>query len=238
MRARRDAAVFLSTLLILTLIGTAAAADLADRRTTDFLNALKADDFAAAARNCTAAMKAHLPELESGWKRVIGAYGNLRAFKIVDRSSSAGVELRTANLDFQRPSGLAAQVAVDASGQVVGIHFVPAAVPAGAEKLADERANQMISRLRDGNFQAAEAHFDSRMKSLLPPHALEVAWKQRTSSLGTLAGWKLVSRTEIGGYLVRIVNLDFDKAPKAFALKISVDSAGHIGGFYFMEAQP
>jgi hypothetical protein len=41
----------------------------------------------------------------------------------------------------------------------------------------------------------------------------------------------------MGAIPVRIVNIDFAKGPKAFALKIAVDPSGEIGGFYFIEAQ-
>jgi hypothetical protein len=54
-----------------------------------------------------------------------------------------------------------------------------------ADKIADDRVNEMLQGLRDGKFDVAENHFDSKMKSLFGPSALEQAWKQRRFAWST-----------------------------------------------------
>ncbi len=212
-------------------------ADLADQRTTELLTALETNDYAAAQRHCSARVQSAFSQVETGWQQVTQAYGKLESFQITNRTSADGMDIRIANLNFERPSGLAAKVAIDSDGNVAGLFFVAAAVSPEASKIADQRVTEMLEALRDSKFDVAESHFDSTMQRLLPPKALEDAWKPRTDSLGDLKAWRIVGRSEVSGVQVRIVNLDFTKAPKAFALKIAVDAAGEIGGLYFVPAQ-
>lgn len=214
-----------------------ALADLSDQRATEFVTALQHNDFDSAERVCSALMRAGMPQIKEAWQKEIGAFGRLESFEVTGRSSTNGVQVRIVTLNFERPSGLAAQIAVDGRGDVSGLYFVAAKASPETDKLADDRVNEMVQGLRDHKFDVAEAHFDSTMKSVLGPSALEQAWKQRTASLGALTAWRIVGRGEVSGSLVRLVNIDFAKAPKAFALRIAVDLSGEIGGLYFVEAQ-
>jgi hypothetical protein len=239
MNLRTCRLIFSSMLVCASLLvfNAVARADPADQRATEFLTALQSDDFTAVERLCSAKMQAGMPQIKAAWQQETAAYGKLKSFEITSRKSEEGVDVRIATLNFERPSGLAAQIAIDGDGNVSGLYFVAAETnssPAAA-KIADDRVNEMLAALRDGNFDGAEAHFDSAMKSLLGPSVLQAAWKERTASLGDLKSWQIAERTVIGGFLVRIVNCDFAKAPKAFALKISFDSSGEIGGFYFVQ---
>jgi len=217
--------------------GGLALADLSDQRTTEFLTALQHNDFDAADRLCNTLMRAGMPRIKEAWEKETAIFGRLESFQITDRSAANGMQLRIVTLNFERPSGLAARIAIDGLGNISGLYFVPAKASPEAGKIADDRVNEMLEGLRDDKFDIAETHFDSTMKSLLGPNALEQAWKQRTAPLGALTAWQIVSRADVGGNLVRIVNLDFTKAPKAFALRIALDPLGEIGGLYFVEAQ-
>ncbi|MGC1342265.1 MAG: hypothetical protein WA854_08060 [Candidatus Binataceae bacterium] len=212
-------------------------ADLADQRTTEILTALEANDYSAAQRHCSAQVRAGFPQVIRAWQQVTDTYGKLESFEITGRTSVNGMDVRTANLNFEHPSGLAAQVSINADGNIAGMFFVAAVGSPHGSRTADERVTELLEALRDGKFDAAEVHFDSTMKRLLPPSALETAWKQQTGSLGDLKTWRIVGRPEIEGSQVRIVNLDFANALKAFALKVSVSASGEIGGLYFIPAQ-
>jgi len=217
-----------------------ASADPSDQRATEFLTALQHNDFDAAGRLCSGLMRAEMPQLKKAWQEETAPFGKLESFDITDRSTASGMQVRIVTLNFERPSGVAAQITIDGRGDVSGLYFVPAKaspVSPEADKIADDRVNEMLQGLRNGKFDVAETHFDSRMKSLFGPSALEQAWKQRTASVGALTGWRIVGRGNVGVIPVRIVNLDFAKGPKAFALRIAVDPSGEIGGFYFTEAQ-
>ncbi|HUA32069.1 MAG TPA: alpha/beta fold hydrolase [Candidatus Binataceae bacterium] len=232
------ATVVLTSLLAL---GGAASADLADQSATKFLTALQHNDFDAASKVSSDRMRAAMPQIQSAWQQETAAFGQLKSFEITDRASAQGEQVRIVNLTFERPSGLAAQIAVDGLGNVSGIYFVAAkASPEAAaesKKLADDRVNEMLKALQQENFDAAEAHFDSQMKSLFGPAAFEQAWKERTGSLGDLKAWRIARSADNGGIAVRVVNVDFANKSKAFALKIAIDSLGEISGLYFVDAQ-
>jgi len=229
--------------LVLVVIGSIlaaggqACADIADQRASEFLTALQHNDFDAAAKVSNAMVRAGMPKVEEAWRRIVSTYGPLKSFEIADRSASQGVQVRTVNLSFERPSGSAAQITIDDMGNVSGVYFVAAKESAEVERLADDRVNEMLRALQQARFDQAETHFDSQMKSLFGPAKFEQAWKERTGSLGELKAWRIVGRANAQGSTVRIVNLDFATAAKAFALKIAVSPSGEIGGLYFVEAQ-
>jgi uncharacterized protein len=236
---RTLASATLLAALVCIVMARMAHADIADQRTTELLTALQAGNFTDAEKHFDETMKAALPpeKLESVWKQVTSQTGPLNSFDITGHISLGGADVRIVDLHFERPAGLTAQVAVNSTGLVSGLFFRPATVQAApsAQKLADDRVNQMLEAIRDSKFEVAEEHFDATMKAALPPGALEAAWKQRASSLGTLTAWYIVGRSEASGVLLRIVNVDFATAPKAFALRIAVDLSGDVSGLYFVE---
>jgi dienelactone hydrolase len=232
-------AIAMAALLCDVCVGGVARADIADQRTTELLTALQANNFTGAEAHFDVNMRAGLPpeKLEAVWKQLTGQVGPLKSFETRERTATGGADVRIADLKFER-GNLIAQVAVNSSGQVAGLFFKPgeeAALP-DVQKLADEHVNQILGAIRDARFDAAEDHFDATMKSGFPPNALAHAWRQRTASLGALKAWRIVGRSDTGGIVLRIINVDFATAPKAFALKIAVDPSGDIGGFYFIEA--
>lgn len=233
-------AILLIALMCIAMV-TVARAEFAEQRTTELLTALQAGKFNDAEAHFDATMKAGLPpeRLESVWKQITSQTGALKSFEIAERTSASGVDVRIVDLHFERPPGLTAQVAVNSAGMVSGLFFRPATAEQAApnsQKLADDRVNQMLMAIRDAKFDAAEAHFDATMKSGLPPNTLEDQWKQKTASLDALTQWRIVGRSESSGILLRIVNLDFATAPRAFALRIAVDLSGDISGLYFVDA--
>ncbi len=239
MRGTRFTVIGLIAIICL-VAASVARADFADRRTTELLIALQAGEFTDAEKHFDATMKAALPpeKLESVWKQITSQTGALRSFDITGRTSVGGADVRFVDLHFERPAGLTAQVAVNSAGLVSGLFFSPATAQAAPnlQKLADDRVNQMLEAIRDAKFAAAEEHFDATMKSGLPPNALEDLWQQKTASLGALTQWRIVGRSETSGVMVRIVNLDFATAPKAFALRLAVNASGQIAGLFFIAA--
>jgi dienelactone hydrolase len=223
-------------------VANVARADIADQRTTELLSALQAGNFTEAEAHFDATTKAGLAPEKLGkvWNQLTSELGPLQSFEVTGRTSVGGNDVRIADLHFAHASGWIAQVGVNSAGLVSGLWFKPAEAEkpsADAQKLADDRVNEMLGAIRDGKFDAAEEHFDAAMKSAFPPSALEAAWTPRTESLGGLKVWRIVGRSDAGGgVLLRIVNLDFATTPKAFALRIAIDPNGDIGGFFFVEA--
>ena len=226
---------------LLMFLGVARA-DLADDRTDQFLSALQSNRLSSVEQHCSPAVRAIFPKVQDVWSQLVAQYGSLKSFNITSRSQVEGQDLRIAILKFEHSDAFEAQVSIDGEGNVSGIYFVPAAANAGtavSAKAADDRVNQMLAALRENNFSAAEDHFDAAMKSAFPPKALEDEWKKRADPIGVLKSWRIVGRADgPAGMQIRLVNLAFAQAPKAFALRLGIDSAGDIGGFYFVETQP
>jgi hypothetical protein len=219
---------------------TVAHAQAADQRTTELLTALQAGNFSSAEAHFDDRMQAGLPpeKLQSVWEQLTSHNGALKSFDITGRFSTGGEDVRIATLHFEHSGELFAQVAVNSAGMVSGLFFRPATAEKAspeADRLADERVNQMLEAIRDGKFDAAEDHFDATMKSALPPATLQSTWTQQTSALGALTAWRIVGRSAVDGITMRIVNLDFGSKPKAFALRLGLDPSGAIAGLYFVE---
>jgi dienelactone hydrolase len=238
-------AISLCALVSLTLWAITARADLAQKRGEEMLAALQAGKFDKAEVHFDGVMRAALPPAKLGavWTQFTDQNGSLQSFKLAEQREIGGHQIRIFNLEFERGSTLAAQISINSlSHEISGLYFSqppPKPLSATESKRADNRVSEMLEKLRDADFEAAETHFDSAMSQALPPADLAIQWHQRTDSLGALKSWRIASRFDAGGgILVRIVNLEFEKASKPFALKIAVDPSGEIGGLFFVAPAP
>lgn len=68
-------------------------------------------------------------------------------------------------------------------------------------------ANELLAALQAGDALRASAHFDAKMREVLPPPTFERVWKQTTDPLGRFVWWKLDDSTGA----VRTANLSFEK---------------------------
>ncbi len=215
-----------------------ARADLADQRTEELLKQLQAGRFEQAEQHFDSRARAELPpdKLATVWRQLTAELGALETFKIIERNSLGSSAMRTADLTFEHASGWIAQVGLNASGEIVSLFFRPGPQAASREagKRGDRNIDEMMAALRDRRFDAATNHFDAAMKSALTPAQLADAWRQRTASLGALKSWRIASRTDVGGIQVCVVNLEFEKQSKPFALKIAIDPSLDVGGLYFV----
>src|SRR5580698_7526139 len=121
-------ALLAAALLVSLMCGAKVArADVADQRTTELLQALQAGKFDEAEAHFDVRMKGGLPpdKLASVWNQLTANYGPLKSFEISQRTSTNGIDVRIADLHFERASGLSAQVAIDSAGRVAGLFFVP-----------------------------------------------------------------------------------------------------------------
>jgi hypothetical protein len=136
-----------------------ARADIADQRTTELLQALQAGKFDEAEAHFDVRMRGGLPpdKLESVWNQLIARYGPLKSFEISQRTSTNGVDVRIADLHFERASGLSAQIAIDSAGRVAGLFFVPS-------KTAEPATNAPY--IRPASFTSYEAKVGSGDDSL------------------------------------------------------------------------
>jgi hypothetical protein len=221
-------------------MSTIARADIADQRTTEVLNALRAGKFGDAETNFDPSAKAQLPaeKLESVWKQITSELGPLKSFEITMRVPAGSAQVRIVRLHFESASSWVAQVIVNSSGQVAGLLFTASnteKASSEAQSKADDAVNHFLEEIRTSKFAAAEQRFDETTKSKFPPGTLEKTWKSQTASLRTLKRWHIVDRSDApGGVEIRIVNLDFVSKPRALALKVVLDPSGAIGGISFV----
>jgi dienelactone hydrolase len=68
-------------------------------------------------------------------------------------------------------------------------------------------ANELFASLQAGDEVRASAHFDAKMREVLPPATLQRVWKQMTDGLGRFVWWKIVDSTGA----VRVADLSFEK---------------------------
>jgi dienelactone hydrolase len=211
----------------------------ADQRASEFLSELQAGDYAKAETHFNGTMQAQLPPAKLGliWEQLTSAYGRLTSYAITARTEVNGAPLRIVSLDFENgASVVTAQIAFDSLGQIAGLYFVPTKASSADSQLADQRANELVAALQAGNFQHAEAAFNTVMKKALPPGQLESIWRGHAGSFGALKSWQIAERKTVADQQVRIVNLTFEKAANAFALQIAISPTGEVSGFYFVNA--
>jgi uncharacterized protein len=102
-----------------------------DSTTELFLAALTARDFAAVTRRFDGAVKAALPEdkLAVVWEAQVGKLGPLRSWAIVERAEASGLDVRVAQVTFER-GGVRAIVSVRPDTQeIAGLFFKPVPAP-------------------------------------------------------------------------------------------------------------
>src|SRR5258705_10873448 len=68
-----------------------------------------------------------------------------------------------------------------------------------AADASDTAVDQVFSALRDGDFNAATAHFNVTMRAGLSPAALEAGRKQAYGDQGPLLSWKIIDRQNLPG---------------------------------------
>ncbi len=118
----------------------------ADETAAAFLSALQGRDFAAAGALMDGAMRKGLPEdqLAAVWDSQLARLGPLGSWKIVQRASANGKDVRVALLTFERGE-LQALLSVDPGTQALaGLFLKPVAKPAGPAAYVNPTAFQSV----------------------------------------------------------------------------------------------
>ncbi len=109
----------------------------------------------------------------------------------------------------------------------------PIACRAATASDADLRCTELFAAIQKGDFNAATAHFNAKVKSAVPPPRLETIWTQVTSGSGKLLKWEITKRTSAGGNDTRIVYLTFEQEPNLEATCSVNQASGEISGLSF-----
>lgn len=108
------------------------------------------------------------------------------------------------------------------------------AAPARAEDDLEKRAKALVEQLSRGDWEAAAAPFDAKMKEVLPPEKLEAMWGQLVSQCGRLGAIGEPRPEKVAGAEARFVRCDF--ARMALDAKVIFDGEGKIAGLFFAPA--
>jgi dienelactone hydrolase len=107
-----------------------------------------------------------------------------------------------------------------------------------ASSPADKRCDELMSGLRDGDFNAATAHFDSTVKAALSPEQLGAVWHGLTAANGKLLSWKITQRSSRSGQDIVVAPLKFERnSDLALVLAVNPQS-GEISGLHFVPDPP
>jgi uncharacterized protein len=91
---------------------------------------------------------------------------------------------------------------------------------------ADQRCEQVLSDLRDGNFAGVFVQLDAAAKAQVSVDQLQSGWNSGTLLLGQLTGWKLAQSQSSGGLQIRLYDLTFEHG--WLPLTIAVNGAGEV----------
>ena len=94
------------------------------------------------------------------------------------------------------------------------------------------RGQQFVDLLVAGNFSAAEAVFDSTMKSKLPESSLRAAWQSVLSQAGPFQKQLGTKVAKVQGYDVANVKCEFQQG--TLTVRVVFDQAQHVAGLFFL----
>lgn len=96
-------------------------------------------------------------------------------------------------------------------------------------------ALEFVGQLARGDFAGAEKKFDDRLKGALTGDKLEATYEQLTSQAGAIIKINGVSTSEILGYQVVVVSIQFAKA--GIDMQAIFNGDGMMSGLNFKPAQ-
>lgn len=120
----------------------------------------------------------------------------------------------------------------------VGVVLATLSIPPAARSFAETNPDDAVvdhffSAIRDGNFEAATAHFSARMKALSPA-GLKGSWNQLYADLGPLLSWKIFERQSIPkGHDEIRVQLRFKRGATASSNVVVRSQTGEITSVLF-----
>jgi dienelactone hydrolase len=100
-----------------------------------------------------------------------------------------------------------------------------------AKPTADQRAEELLSAMKRGDFVAAYETFDQRMKDAVPPDKLREGWNGQAATLGKVVKWTIHPGAPVRGQEVRTATIEMERG--TLLATIAVDPAsGDVSGFF------
>ena len=94
------------------------------------------------------------------------------------------------------------------------------------------RAETLVHRLSEGDFNGARTHFDSTMQQALPPEGLREAWTALTRQLGAFQRQVATRTAREQGFAVVYVTCEFERGNAD--VKVAFDQHRKVSGLWFM----
>ena len=110
--------------------------------------------------------------------------------------------------------------------------FMVASNARSAEADSDATANGLLTALKNRDFAAATAKFDSTVKTALSEEKLAAVWAVQTKRLGQLSSWAIVQRAQATGKDVRVALLKFERGELQALISIDPQTQ-QVAGLYF-----
>ncbi len=97
------------------------------------------------------------------------------------------------------------------------------------------RAEALVQRLSEEDFNGARTHFDSTMQQALPPEGLREAWTALTRQLGTYEGQASTRTAREQGFTVVHVTCEFERGQAD--VKVAFAENQEIAGLWFLPSR-
>lgn len=98
------------------------------------------------------------------------------------------------------------------------------------------RAEILVQRLSEEDFDGARTHFDSTMQQALPAQGLREAWTALTRQLGTYQGQASTRTAREQGFDVVYITCSFQNG--SVDVKVAFDQHGKVSGLWFVNSTP
>ena len=100
--------------------------------------------------------------------------------------------------------------------------------------IGGQLSDQLLSALKDNDFEGAERNFSSVMKQKLPSRALARVWAKTTGTLGDLETWKPTNSERHGGFEAR--NYDARFTSGRLRVLVAIDPVdAQVVGLWFLD---
>jgi len=97
------------------------------------------------------------------------------------------------------------------------------------------RAETLVQRLSEGDFNGARTHFDSPMQQALPPEGLREAWTALTRQLGAFQRQVATRTAREQGFAVVYVTCEFERGNAD--VKVAFAENQEIAGLWLLPSQ-
>jgi dienelactone hydrolase len=201
-----------------------------------FVGQLAAGDFAGAVSTFDPTMKTAMPEakLKDTWQQLLGQVGAFKSQSGTTTVEQKGYRIVLVNCQFEK-SAIDVQVVYDIQSRIAGLFFKPgqASVPtAQVSSALVGAAKNLVDQMARGDFAAAVAQFDDKMKGVVNEAMLKESWKQIIDSTGAFKAQTGARTGDSQGQPAVYVTCEFEKS--TLEMQVVFNAQGKVTGMHFV----